>query len=58
MPAIPLETAGVFVAAAYVVFLALVVAYVAIIGRKIRRLERELGELDALSRGASGTREP
>ena len=46
MPAIPLETAGRYVAAAYIVFLALVLIYVAIIGRKIGRLERELAELD------------
>jgi hypothetical protein len=58
MPAIPLETAGVFVAAAYIVFLALVVAYVAIIGRKIGRLERELAELDDPGREPSGTHEP
>jgi hypothetical protein len=58
MPALPLETAGVFVAAAYVVFLALVVAYVAIIARKMGRLERELAELDEPGREASGTHEP
>ncbi|MDQ3319711.1 MAG: hypothetical protein M3515_05650, partial [Actinomycetota bacterium] len=57
MPAIPLETAAAYVAAAYIVFLALVLVYVAIIGRKMGRLERELAELDELSRGPSGDRE-
>ncbi|HEV2773377.1 MAG TPA: hypothetical protein VGV57_11255, partial [Thermoleophilaceae bacterium] len=50
MPALPLETAGKYVAAAYILFLALVVIYVAIIGRKVGRLERELSELDELTR--------
>ncbi len=50
MPALPLESAGAYVAAAYVVFLALVVIYVAIIGRKVGRLERELTELDDVTR--------
>ena len=49
MPALPLDSAGPYVAAAYIVFLALVLVYVAIIGRKIGRLERELTELDELS---------
>jgi len=57
MPAIPLETAGIFVAAAYVVFLALVLVYVAIIGRKMGRLERELAELEELGPAAGGDRE-
>ncbi len=57
MPALPLDTAGIYVAAAYVIFLALVVAYVAIIGRKIGRLERELNELDEASRSAGGERD-
>ena len=46
MPALPLDAAGPYVAAAYVVFLALVFVYVAIIGRKVRRLERELAEVE------------
>jgi hypothetical protein len=55
MPALPLDTAGAYVAAAYVVFLALVLVYVAIIARKIGRLERQLDELDEL---ASARRSP
>lgn len=50
MPALPLDSAGKYVAAAYIVFLALVVIYVAIIGRKVGRLERELTELDEATR--------
>jgi CcmD family protein len=46
MPALPLDSAGPYVAAAYVVFLALIFVYVAIIGRKVARLERELAELE------------
>ncbi len=45
MPALPLDEAGKYVAGAYVVFLTLVVVYVAIIGAKIARIERELTEL-------------
>jgi CcmD family protein len=45
MPALPLEEAGKYVAAAYVVFFTLVVVYVAIIGAKIARIDRELSEL-------------
>jgi hypothetical protein len=45
MPALPLDEAGGYVAAAYGVFVTLVVVYVAIIGAKIARIERELGEL-------------
>jgi len=50
MPALPLDAAGVFVAAAYGVFLALVVLYVGIIGSKITRIERELRALNELVR--------
>jgi len=45
MPALPLEEAGKYVAGAYVVFLALIVIYVAIIGAKIARIERQVSEL-------------
>ena len=46
MPALPLDEAGKYVAGAYVVFLTLVVVYVAIIGAKIARIDRELTELN------------
>ena len=42
MPALPLDEAGKYVAGAYVVFLALILVYVAIIGSKIARIEREI----------------
>jgi hypothetical protein len=45
VPALPLDEAGKYVAGAYIVFLTLVVVYVAIIGAKIARIERELTEL-------------
>ena len=45
MPALPLDEAGKYVAGAYVVFVTLLVVYVAIIGSKIARIERELTEL-------------
>jgi isoprenylcysteine carboxyl methyltransferase (ICMT) family protein YpbQ len=51
-PALPLHTAGKYVAGAYVVFLALVLIYVAIMAVRLTRTERELAELrrDALAR--------
>jgi hypothetical protein len=45
MPALPLGDAGPYVAAAYLVFLALVLVYVAIMASKLGRIEREIGEL-------------
>jgi hypothetical protein len=42
---LPLDEAGKYVAAAYVVFLALILIYVAIIGAKIARIERQITEL-------------
>jgi hypothetical protein len=45
MPALPLDEAGKYVAGAYVVFLTLIVVYVAIIGAKIARIEREITAL-------------
>ncbi len=45
MPALPLDEAGKYVAGAYVVFLALIVVYVAIIGAKVARIDRELTRL-------------
>jgi hypothetical protein len=42
---LPLDEAGKYVAGAYVVFVALILVYVAIIGAKIARIDREIGEL-------------
>jgi hypothetical protein len=44
-PALPLHSAGKYVAAAYIVFLAVVLVYVAIMARRLTRTERELAEL-------------
>ncbi len=44
-PALPLDEAGKYVAGAYIVFLALVLIYVAIMAAKLSRIERQLGEL-------------
>ena len=51
MPALPLDEAGKYVAGAYVVFVALIVIYVAIIGAKIARIERQVTELLELTDG-------
>ena len=45
MPALPLDEAGKYVAGAYLVFMTLIVIYVAIIGSKISRIERDVDEL-------------
>jgi hypothetical protein len=45
VPALPLDEAGKYVAGAYGVFVTLLVVYIAIIGAKIARLEREVKSL-------------
>ena len=51
LPALPLDEAGKYVAAAYLVFLALVLIYVAIMAGRLARVEKDLGEvLEALDR--------
>ncbi len=45
MPLLALDPASKYVAGAYLVFFSLVVIYVAIIGAKIGRIEREVDEL-------------
>jgi len=49
MPALPLDEAGKYVAAAYLVFFVLVLVYVAIMAARLQRIERELIELNALA---------
>jgi CcmD family protein len=44
-PALPLHQAGKYVAAAYIVVFVLVLIYVAIMGIRLSRIERRLGEL-------------
>ena len=61
MPALPLDEAGKYVAAAYVVFLALVLIYVAIMASRLARITRDLEELNELAderRVASESEEP
>jgi hypothetical protein len=45
VPALPLDEAGKYVAGAYVVFVALILVYVAIIGAKIARIERDISAI-------------
>ncbi len=45
IPALPLHTAGKYVAAAYIVGFVVVLIYVAIMAIRLGRIERELGEL-------------
>lgn len=49
MPALPLDEAGKYVAAAYIVFLSLILIYVAIMAMKLRRIEAQMDELNARS---------
>ena len=49
MPALPLDEAGKYVAGAYVVFLALLLVYVAIMSIRLGRVDRELTELASLA---------
>jgi CcmD family protein len=46
---VPLDDNGGYVFAAYSVFVVLVLIYVAIIGRKISRTEREVTELNEIA---------
>jgi type II secretory pathway component PulM len=52
------DTGGNYVAAAYVVFLALVLIYVAIMASKLARIEREIGELAELVERRPAERQP
>ncbi len=47
-PALPLHTAGPYVAAAYIVFLLILLIYVAIMATRLMRNQRELAELRRL----------
>jgi Tfp pilus assembly protein PilO len=49
VPALPLDEAGKYVAAAYLVFLALVIIYVAIMAYRLSNLERDVRELAELA---------
>jgi hypothetical protein len=58
MPALPLDDAGPYVAAAYLVFLALILIYVAIMASKLARISRELGELAEIVERRDGAGRP
>jgi hypothetical protein len=57
-PALPLHTAGKYVAGAYIVLFVLVLIYVAIMAVRLSRIERSLGELLALSELPADERPP
>ncbi|MBJ7522399.1 MAG: hypothetical protein JHC84_22030 [Solirubrobacteraceae bacterium] len=48
MPALPLDEAGKYVAAAYTVFLGLILVYVVIMAARLSSIEREIGEISEL----------
>ena len=56
MPALPLDDAGPYVAAAYLVFLALILVYVAIMAMKLGRIERDVSELSEIVERRASTR--
>jgi hypothetical protein len=56
-PALPLNEAGKYVAGAYVVFVLLLVIYVAIMAAKLQRIERELRELAGFAEQRNGEQE-
>ena len=59
MPALPLDEAGKYVAAAYLVFLALILIYVAIMAGRQSRIEKDLQEVtELLERRTEDEREP
>ncbi|HEU4598832.1 MAG TPA: hypothetical protein VFS26_03735, partial [Solirubrobacterales bacterium] len=55
-PALPLDEAGKYVAGAYVVFVVLLLVYVAIMAAKLQRIERELREVAAIAEERKETR--
>jgi CcmD family protein len=58
MPALPLDEAGKYVAGAYVVFVVLILVYVAIMAGKLSRIERELRELAGFAEQRQGQSTP
>lgn len=51
MPALPLDEAGKYVAAAYIVFLAMTLIYVAIIAAKVQKIQKRISALVQSGRG-------
>jgi hypothetical protein len=58
LPALPLHTAGKYVAGAYIVLFAIVLIYVAIMAIRLSHMERDLGELLALSERSAQSSQP
>lgn len=54
MPALPLDEAGKYVAAAYIVFVLMLVIYLGIMAVKVARIERELREVADLAEEKGG----
>ena len=57
-PALPLHEAGKYVAGAYIVFVVLILVYVAIMAAKLARMEKELGELASFAEQRAGADAP
>ncbi len=57
-PALPLGESGKYVAAAYIVVVALILVYVTIMAVRAQRLERELDELRRDVEAARAARDP
>ena len=59
-PALPLHSAGKYVAGAYIVFVAILLIYVGIMATRLGRMERELDELrrDVLARRSDSADDP
>jgi hypothetical protein len=57
-PALPLGKSGKFVAGDYIVFVAVLLIYVAIMAVRAQRVERELAELQRDVEAARADREP
>ena len=54
LPALPLHTAGKYVAGAYVVFFAIVLIYVAIMAIRLKRIEGDVSDLISQQAELSG----
>ena len=57
LPALPLHTAGKYVAAAYITLFVVIVIYVAVMALRVGRIERQLGELSERARDADAAGE-